>query len=240
MDRDYQLETFRLESEHWWYQARREIILAQLRHRFKKRNDMRILDIGCGAGTLSNAMQQFGTVIGLEASAEAAAAAGSQSACEVRVGSIPDQVPPDLGSFNVVCLFDVIEHLDDDVAALRCAGDLLDEDGTLVVTVPALPFLFGIHDRINEHRRRYTKSSLTAALAGAGFERTKVSYFNTLLSPALIPAICWRNFRRSGHNFEVRTRLAPVLRSVFAFERHILRHLSLPFGLSLIALAEKG
>ncbi len=237
MHAEYQRETFRLEVDHWWYRARQKIILAQFRNRYPTRRDLRILDVGCGAGTLLRSLRRFGQVTGLEASGAAAAAARRRSGCDVRVGTLPtgDQRP---GSYDVVCLFDVLEHLEDDVAALRAARRLLGEHGTLFVTVPALPWLFGIHDEINEHRRRYTRTSLSTALTAAGFRTAQISYFNMLLCPLLLPAICWRNLRRSGHHFEVRTRLAPLLERVFGFERHLMRYLRLPFGLSLFGMAE--
>ncbi len=246
MDSEYQHETFRLETEHWWYRARRKIILSQVRHHFRTRipqpseGRLRILDIGCGAGTILSGLRKFGEAIGLDASAAAAKAAALESSCIVRKGAIPDAIPADLGSFDAVCLFDVIEHLADEGKALRCARDLLNEDGTLFVTVPALPRLWGIHDEINGHRRRYTRASLTAALADAGFTSVRVSYFSSLLSPIMIPAICWRNIRRSGHHFQVRTRLAPIFELVFGLERHLLQCVRLPFGLSLIASATKS
>ncbi|UCE60091.1 MAG: class I SAM-dependent methyltransferase [Phycisphaerales bacterium] len=238
MDKGYQLETFRLESEHWWYRARQRIILDQLGRRLSMESRPRILDIGCGAGTMLQAMREFGEVVGVDACTEAAEAAEGHSSCVVRVGHIPDDLPHDLGRFNAVCLFDVIEHLDDDIGALRSVRDLLDSDGVLFVTVPALPRLYGIHDEINEHRRRYTRSSLLHALTAAGFPGAHISYFNMLLSPLLIPAIFWRNLRRAGHNFEVRSRLAPILERVFGAERILMRHTRLPFGLSLLATAE--
>lgn len=239
MERDYQHETFLLETEHWWYRARRRIILSQLERRFPGRHDLRMLDIGCGAGTLLSELRSFGRPCGIEVNPEAAEVARQRSGCQVWTGKLPDGLPDDAGPFDVVCLCDVIEHLDNDVDALRYARGLLDRSGALLVTVPALPWLFGIHDEINEHRRRYTRSSLRAALVGAGFRAPRLSYFNTLLSPMLIPAILWRNRRHSGHNFEVRTRLDSLFEGVFGFERHLMCFVSLPFGLSLIAIADR-
>lgn len=239
MDRDYQHQTFLLETESWWYRARRRIILSRLERRFPGRRDLRILDIGCGAGSLLNDLRTWGRGYGLEVSPEAAEVARQRSGCPVWTGAIPGGVPDDAGRFDVVCLLDVIEHLDDDVSGLRYARSLLDTGGALLVTVPGLPLLFGIHDEINHHRRRYTRGSLRAALNDAGFRAPWVSYFNTLLSPLLIPAIVWRNWRRSGHHFEVRTRLDPLFERVFGFERHLMGRLSLPFGLSLIAVADR-
>lgn len=236
----YQRETFRLETEHWWYRARQKIILSQFRRRFEHRNDLRIIDIGCGAGTFLCCLKEFGRVVGLEASPQAANEARIRSSSTVWTGTFPQGVPENSDPFDVACLFDVIEHLDDDITALASARRLLTRQGSLFVTVPALPWMFGIHDEINEHRRRYTRASLTKALRTAGFTRVWVSYFNFLLSPLLIPAIAWRNIRKSGHHFEVRTKLGPILEQVFGFERHLLKYLRLPFGLSLLAVADTG
>lgn len=240
MDATYQNETFHLESDHWWYRARQEIILSQIRRRYPTRRDLRILDVGCGAGTMLKSLGEFGQASGLDASPEAAEEAARRSSCEVIVAAIPGDLPSRLGRFDVVCLFDVLEHLEDDVEALRCLRGLLENGGTLFVTVPAQPWIFGIHDEINEHRRRYSRRSLNAALSSAGLAPVRVSYFNLLLSPMLIPAICWRNFRRSGHNFQLRSRMDPVLQRVFEFERHLMQHVRLPFGLSLLAVSQRG
>lgn len=241
MEERYQRETFDLEENHWWYRARREIILAQLRRQFADRpaKDLRILDIGCGAGTILRRLKELGTAVGLDANEAAARTARERAGCQVYVGYLPDGLPEGLDPFHAVGLFDVIEHLDDDVACLRAAREVVADDGVLVVTVPALPWLFGIHDEYNEHRRRYTAGSLRRALREAGFGRVRVSYFNFLLSPMLVPAILWRNMRRSGHNFEVRTALDPLLEHVFGLEKHVVSRLPLPFGLSLIAVAHK-
>ena len=78
---------------------------------------------------------------------------------------------------------DVIEHVDDDVAALRELRRVLCPGGRLLVAVPAFMFLWGKQDEVSHHRRRYTAGSLRAALAGAGFAVDRTSYFNTLLFP---------------------------------------------------------
>jgi 2-polyprenyl-3-methyl-5-hydroxy-6-metoxy-1,4-benzoquinol methylase len=239
LNEDYQHETFRLEREHWWYRARQKIILSQFRRRYKDGNDLRILDIGCGAGTLLSGLSRFGRVVGLDPCPDAVEAVRRRS-YEARLGAVPHDVPGDMGRFDAVCLFDVVEHIDDDTSALRCAHSLLGPGGVVFVTVPALPWLYGIHDEINEHRRRYTHSGLTEVLIAAGFVRTWTSYFNMLLSPLLIPAILWRSRRRSGHNFEVQSRFSPLLERVFSLERFLLGRLRLPFGLSLFATAERA
>jgi hypothetical protein len=112
--------------------------------------------------------------------------------------------------------------------------------GTALVTVPAYPWLFGAHDRALDHRRRYTRRGLVALLRGAGLEPTRVTYFNTLLFPLVLPV---RLLRRSSAARAERTGatgpLDAILYRVFRSERTLLRRVDLPFGLSLAALAAK-
>ena len=91
------------------------------------------------------------------------------------------------GGFDAVTLLDVVEHLDDDVAALRTAGRLLRPGGTLLVTVPAYQWLWSGHDVVNQHRRRYTSGRLRSALSAAGIAEARVTYFNGLLLPLAVP-----------------------------------------------------
>ena len=143
--------------------------------------------------------------------------------------------------FDVVLALDVLEHLDDDATALAEAARLLKPGGTLVVTVPALPSLWGAQDVVSHHRRRYTKRTLRGLFARAGLPAPEVTYFNTLLLPPLA-AVRWLARARGPSteppsDFEKnRPGLAnELLARVFALERHLLRHLSLPVGVSLLA-----
>ncbi len=240
MQISYQIQTFALEREHWWYRARHAIILSEFERVFGGRRDLRILEVGCGAGTLLSALRSFGDAVGVDSCPDAVREARQRACCPVYLGRFPDTFPAKLGSFDAICLFDVIEHLDDDVAALRCVRSLLKPGGKVVITVPALPWLFGVHDEINEHRRRYSETLLRGCLAESGFSSVHSSYFNTLLSPLLIPAIAWRNVRHVGHHFELKSRLSPVLECIFKAERHLMRRGRLPFGLSLFAVGGIG
>ena len=143
--------------------------------------------------------------------------------------------------FDVVLALDVLEHLDDDATALAEAGRLLKPGGTLVVTVPALPSLWGAQDVVSHHRRRYTKRTMRALFARAGLPAPALTYFNTLLLPPLA-AVRWLARARGPSTAQLsdfeknRPGLAnELLARVFALERHLLRHLSLPVGVSLLA-----
>jgi SAM-dependent methyltransferase len=237
-------------DQHWWFAGRRQIVEAVLRQSLGgdrpsgAGGGRRILDVGCGTGTMLGMLAQFGTVQGLELSPEAIAACHARfgSSIDVEQGLIPDDVPTD-ASWDVVGAFDVLEHLDDDVLALKRFREALRPGGRLVLTVPAFMFLWGQQDILSHHRRRYRAGQLRQALMGAGFCVERVCYFNTWLFPAvavlrLARRLPGRGAREPRSDFDVpMSRVDGLLERIFASERHILRRASFPFGVSLLALA---
>jgi SAM-dependent methyltransferase len=89
-------------------------------------------------------------------------------------------------SFDLAVSLDVIEHLEDDLAALRELRRVLAPGGALLVTVPAYQWLWSGHDEINHHHRRYTRRSLQRVAEQAGWSQVRTTYFNSLLLPAAI------------------------------------------------------
>jgi hypothetical protein len=136
----------------------------------------------------------------------------------------------------------VLEHIEDDLGSLHRVAQLLRPGGFLVVTVPAYRFLWSEHDVVNEHKRRYTRTELATKMKQIGFGIRKLSYFNTLLFPPIAAMRLIQRLRdRPGQADEghVAPWLNGVLRRVFSLEKQMLRWLSLPFGVSLIAVADK-
>jgi hypothetical protein len=136
----------------------------------------------------------------------------------------------------------VIEHLDDDAEGLAQAASFVAPGGFLLVTVPALPSLWGVQDTVSHHRRRYTRRTLFDAFARAKLPRPRLTYFNTLLFPP-IAAVRWtrRLFgaKQNGHSdFDGARPGLPntVLEEVFAAERLLVTRGSLPIGVSLLGL----
>ena len=235
----------RHEARHWWFVGRRRIIASVLEDLLGPRKDLRILDIGCGTGGMLPLLSAYGRVTGIDP-AEAAIRYSRQryaSMAELLQVDFPREVPAG-GNYDLVTLFDVLEHLDDDARALDAAASLLRPGGWLLITVPALRSLWSPHDVINQHRRRYLREELKNRIEGAGFHLERLTYYNSLLFPAVFGArLLRRRLARKGDrrsdfrigNSWINSRLADV----FGAERHLLRRCNLPLGVSLIAIASR-
>ena len=184
MDRDYELQTHRAEDRHWWYRGRRTVIDGVLCGVELPRR-ARILDAGCGSGRNMIELNRHGTVTGVELSPTSDSLAQGRNAGEVLTCSVLD-MPFAQDSFDLAVSLDVIEHLDDDLAALRELRRVVAPGGALLVTVPAYQWLWSGHDEINHHRRRYTRRSLHDVAERAGWRQVRTSYFNSLLLPIAI------------------------------------------------------
>jgi SAM-dependent methyltransferase len=184
MDRDYELQTHQAEDRHWWYRGRRTVIETVISGmRLPAR--ARILDAGCGSGRNMVELARHGTVTGVELSETSVCLARERAVGEVIEGSVLD-MPFSADSFDLAASLDVIEHLEDDLGALRELRRTVTPGGSLLVTVPAYPWLWSGHDEINHHFRRYTRRSLKSVAEQAGWEQVRTTYFNSLLLPAAI------------------------------------------------------
>jgi SAM-dependent methyltransferase len=184
MDRDYEHQTHQAEDRHWWYRGRRKVldgVIAGL----GLPADPRILDAGCGSGRFMVELSKLGVVTGVELSDTSVALARQRGLGEVVAGSVLEMPFAD-GSFDLAVSLDVIEHLEDDLAALRELRRTVAPGGALLVTVPAYQWLWSGHDEINHHHRRYTRRSLQQVAEQAGWRQSRTTYFNSLLLPVAI------------------------------------------------------
>lgn len=142
--------------------------------------------------------------------------------------------------YDLVAATDVIEHIEDDAAAAARLVALTKAGGRLVVTVPALQALFGYHDEVLGHYRRYTAGSLRALFSGPGVTVERCRYFGLLLIPVAWAVSCL--LRRPYPVAAVGEReasggaVASVLKALFRFERAV----SPPLGTSVLMLARVG
>ncbi len=184
MDRDYELQTHQAEDRHWWYRGRRTVIEGVI-DGLRLPARARILDAGCGSGRNMLELARHGSVTGVELSETSVALARERRAGEVVAGSVLE-MPFPADSFDLAVSLDVIEHLEDDLAALRELRRTVAPGGSLLVTVPAYQWLWSGHDDINHHHRRYTRRSLQRVAEQAGWDQVRTTYFNSLLLPMAI------------------------------------------------------
>lgn len=240
MDADYYRLIAEIEDEHWWFVGRRRI-LSSILESLNLSTGSRILDVGCGPGGNLAMLADHGIVTAVEMDRYARDVASARGICDVVAGSLPEEVPFEPASFQLVTAFDVIEHIDDDRAALESIRDLLAPGGHLIVTVPAYRLLWSRHDVVNQHRRRYTRTMLSDTLRSTGYEIERASYFNTMLFPVAAPArLLGRLLPGSSASSGLQLPPAPInrfLAGLFAAESHLLKHFGLPFGLSVLAVA---
>lgn len=231
-----------IEDRHWWFVGRREILLDQLSRRLDGRAGLRLLDFGCGTGTMALHLARFGEVHAVDRDEQAVAYCRERGV--PRVEQLEDDgLPFDDASFDVVTTFDVLEHIDDDLAAMTELRRVLKPGGTLLCAVPAFPFLWGAQDEISHHFRRYVRPQLVARLEDAGFDVLRSSYFNSLLFPPIAAIRVLRRALPKGRDEAVESdfgtgpaALNGLLGRLFAAERSLLARGDLPAGVSLFAL----
>jgi SAM-dependent methyltransferase len=230
-----------LQDQHWWFVGRRKII-AELISRFVLLpTRARILEAGCGYGGNLAMLSRYGELEAFEFEDDARAYASTRLNKPVAPGHLPDNLSFARESFDLIAVLDVLEHIDDDAGSLRALHERLRNGGSILITVPAVPWLWSEHDVLHHHKRRYTQAGLKRVLSEAGFELTSVNYFNSLLFPlALVERLASRFF---GKKIEADAMPHPFLNTlltqVFALETSLTGRLSLPIGLSLYAVARK-
>ena len=153
---------------------------------------------------------------------------------------MPGDVPFADTSFDVIGLFDVLEHLDAPVESLIALADRLSPTGAIVLTVPANPWLWGPHDVRHQHRMRYTRRSLRQQIVSAGLRVEYLSYFNSLLLPlAVAQRLRERMFGYSTSDLMPGRATNAALLNIWRAERAWIPRRTAPFGLSLLAIARR-
>lgn len=229
-----------IDGAHWWFQGRRAIVAALIDRQVKPTRPLRILEVGCGTGSNLAMLQRYGSVDAIEPDDPARALAASRSGIAVKGGLLPGGVELEDGAYDLIVLLDVLEHIPDDHGTLAALRRKLAPGGRLLVTVPAMPWLWSAHDAAHHHHRRYTARSLSKVFKAAGFRIRYRSHFNTLLFPLIVAARgAGKLLRRDGGDDAMPPPpVNKLLKSLFASERHLLGRARLPFGVSLALVAE--
>ena len=230
-----------LEAEHWWFTGRRKVLSALIRRTLKVQSNTAILEAGCGSGGNLSMLQCVGTVDAFEFDDVALRSAADKSGLEVLFGALPDQIPFGEKHYDLIGLFDVLEHVEADESSLAALAARLSDGGRILVSVPAFPCLWSRHDERHHHFRRYTRASQAKVAHSAGLRVSYSSYFNTFLFPAAVAARTLKRLsgRETPDDQMPASWVNTMLAQVFSFEQHLLGRVRLPFGLSLAAVLEK-
>lgn len=228
-------------ARHWWYRARRALLAQLLDGRVAAGSTA--VDVGCGTSETLDVLGSLGatTAVGTDLSPTALAHALRRSSRPAVVRSLAEAVPVRSAVASTLVSMDVIEHLDDDVAALREYRRVCRPGAVVVLSVPAYQWLWSEHDDRACHRRRYTAAMLERSVRAAGLEVERTTYVFSFLVP---PAVLVRRTplrRLFPPTDEEASSFHPAVDAVLArlatLERRWLRHRSLPFGLSVLCVA---
>ncbi|TKW75769.1 MAG: class I SAM-dependent methyltransferase [Staphylococcus hominis] len=228
------------DSTHWWYRARRDI-LHDLLARAKLPKGARILEIGCGTGHNLPMLRQFGTVEAIEIDPAARAIASERLGRAAGDAPLPALPGVERAAYDLVAVLDVVEHIEDAVAALRAIAETLKPGGRVLATVPAHPWMWSAHDVVNHHHRRYTKASFRTAAEAAGLKVEGMGWFNSLLFPLAVGARAAGKLmgRDDSDDSPPPKPLNALFEKVFGWERHLVGRMPLPPGLSIWAVLGK-
>jgi SAM-dependent methyltransferase len=239
MERSVYQHMAELDERHWWYCARRDVLAPLIRRLVKPPAGAAILEIGCGTGHNFTMLGEFGHVDALELDDEARAIAEKRLGRRIMSAPLPELAGVLERHYDMIGAFDVIEHIDDDRAALASIATRLKSGGKFVMTVPAHQWMWSAHDTVNHHKRRYSKAGLRQLIEASPLQLHRVGYFNSLLFPVAV-AERMASRARGKENAELGIPPAPLnaaLRRTFAAERHLIGRVPLPPGLSLFAVA---
>ncbi len=245
MDSSAYDKTDELENRYWWYIGRRYVFDKILRRYFKGTSDSMIADIGCGTGGNLPTLEKHGKVLGLDISQKALEYCRSKGYINTHL--MPEEIPQtglERESVDLITMFDVLEHIEQDTEALKEYHRILKTGGMLFLTVPAFKLLWSELDEHLHHFRRYKKGELELKLKEAGFEIVKSSYLFFFTFPLVFFYRVIGNFqeKRFHPQFTYTEFPAPINWMLISFsktESFLLRFLNLPFGSSVICFARK-
>lgn len=229
-----------LEERHWWFQGRRRVIGGVLEG-LALRPDARILEVGCGSGGNLGLLKGFGTVEAMEPDPDSRDHVARHRGLTPVEGRLPGPLPFEAGSFDMICAFDVLEHVDEDQASVTALAALLKPGGVMLATVPAYSWMWSAHDESHHHKRRYRRDDFRTLFDRSGLAVEKATYFNTILFPV---AVAVRGLKRLlGLKGEDDRLPSPVinraLTGAFGLEAGLVQRGALPFGLSILVVARR-
>jgi len=238
-----------IQENHWWFRSRNNIILAVLTNYLdiKDKNDSEILDIGCGLGQIFPILRKFGHVEGIEKNSNFVKVLKNKYPdIEIHNTKFPNPIL-DNKKFDLISMFDFLEHVNSPLNILRAANNILKNDGLLLVTVPAYNWMWSKIDEISHHYRRYDKNTLRIEIEKEGFECIYSSYFMTILFPLvfiyrkIIQFLFLKKIKINYLELKIPINiLNKFLYHIMNIETYFIRRgISFTYGLSIIGIFKK-
>jgi SAM-dependent methyltransferase len=242
MERKVYEQMAKLDSQHWWFTARRRILDGVIERIVQPPKDARILELGAGTGHNLAMLSRFGHVEASELDPVARELASERLGRPVLEAALPDLSMFPAGSYDMVALLDVLEHVPDDKASLRAIHDLLKPGAALLLTVPINPWMWSAHDVAHHHHRRYRKDEIRKLALASGYEIELLSPFNSLLFPpiAAVRLVGKLTGKDDSDDAMPSPLVNKTLDMVFGLERELIGRLPMPFGVSLVAVLRRS
>lgn len=231
-------------NDHFWYKARRELIDYILK-KYSKNKNCKILEIGCGTGNLIPIISTHGDYVGIEKNKNAYLEAQKYHKKIINKSIENLEITE---KYDIICLFDVLEHIKDDHKAIEKVYSFLENSGIIIITIPAYNFLFSNHDIAMDHYRRYSKKNITKILRINKFKIIEMGYWNSLLFPIIaiiriIKKVFSRTIKTKSFHSEIKTPpriINKLIYNILKLENVLIKkNIKMPFGLSIYTIAKK-
>ncbi len=232
-------DLYKLEDSHWWHIAKRRPVLEILQG-IKSQTKLKILDVGCGTGKNMEMFSKIGEVWGIDNSKDAINFCKKRGLKNLKLATLESNGFED-NQFDIVTMLDVLEHIEDDFAAIIEVKRILKKGGNIILTVPAYGWLWSKWDEVLHHKRRYTRQSLVSVFDRAGFKVKKVSYmYSFLVLPVLISRSLKSLFFPNDYGSDFKLN-SGMINKLFDFLSQLEFKLSniftIPFGTSIVCMA---
>lgn len=238
-----------LEETYWWFRGHR-LISFMLIEKYREKSQNKILDVGCGTGINMTYLRKYGDVYGSDVSEEALKFCKTRGLKYVKI-SPAEKLDYQDNSFDIVTSFGVLCCVQDDFQALREMFRVCKPNGTILITTPAIEFLYSKlkteHDLSQHTTRRHSKKRMSKIVESAGFEIQRLTHFNMFLCPIVIAfrvlkKIIHPNIKKEKAKSDMKPLpylVNELLFSILRFEIFLIRRFNLPIGLTLICVAKK-
>ncbi len=229
------------EDSYWWHRGRNRIVATQLEKLLGEKRGADILNVGCGTGGSVRMLERHGSVWNVDVAEPAVHACRSRGIRNVmKVNSLRLPFPDE--SFDLVAALDVLEHIEEDGAALREWQRVLRPGGKVLITAPAYQWLWSEHDESLHHFRRYTAAGLHQLLNRHGFRTLKRTYAISICFPLIVGYRLLRSLsskKRSTSYVRVPRWINSLLAGILSLEGYLLSRRNIPFGTSVLMIGEK-